>query len=360
MKRYLDMSDALFGFPLDQVVVIDTETTGLDPDADEILSLAIVDGNGTRRFYSAFKPSRHLNWPDAQAVNGISPSMVKFAPRIEEKTKEIQEILGSDNVLVVGYNVGFDLDFLSRAIRTTNDLHVVDVMKLYRQYFSHANGSKLINCSKRFLLSYSAHHALADAIATAYCFRRIINSRVFYESLLDEKRPVELRLSLSQVKATRKSVFSLLDGSKNKVFDGELKLGQVTRGKNKGLPRYECHIHDEVVGVGDTWTSNMIRKYFDLGEDSELPDDIPVKARLSMSSSDRDLCIVTIDREDPYRMAIEDLAGQLLSENEEASEVSKHIDEEILLVANEEERRMAELNCKKKTLFTRLFSFLDK
>lgn len=58
-------------------VYLDTETTGLHPEeGDEILSLTIVDANGRLLFDERFKPKHKKEWPEAQAVNHISPDAV--------------------------------------------------------------------------------------------------------------------------------------------------------------------------------------------------------------------------------------------------------------------------------------------
>lgn len=63
-------------------IVIDTETTGLDMFEDELLQVSIIDTDGNVVFDSYFKPIRHSEWYEAQAVNDISPAMVADAPSI--------------------------------------------------------------------------------------------------------------------------------------------------------------------------------------------------------------------------------------------------------------------------------------
>ena len=112
MDSSVDTCTLITGFPLEKVVVFDTETTGTSAySGDEILSIGICDGMGNPLFSSLVKPSRHTRWPDAERVNGISPDMVKDAPTLKEIAPQIREhLLG--NKLVVGYNVVFDISFL--------------------------------------------------------------------------------------------------------------------------------------------------------------------------------------------------------------------------------------------------------
>ena len=94
-----------------KIAVLDTETTGLDPKNDEVLSLSIVDGAGEMLFDSLIRPSRRKWWPKAQEIHGISPADVADAPTLVEVSDEVRGILrGAD--LVVGYNVEFDLGML--------------------------------------------------------------------------------------------------------------------------------------------------------------------------------------------------------------------------------------------------------
>lgn len=54
-------------------IVIDTETTGLDADTDELLQVSIIDSQGNTLFNSYIKPLFTENWDEAMAVNHITP-----------------------------------------------------------------------------------------------------------------------------------------------------------------------------------------------------------------------------------------------------------------------------------------------
>lgn len=97
-------------------VYLDTETTGLHPEeGDEILSLTIVDANGRLLFDERFKPKYKKEWPEAQAVNHISPDDVEHLTTIDAYMEQICRILDRIADEIVGYNVAFDIGFLKAA-----------------------------------------------------------------------------------------------------------------------------------------------------------------------------------------------------------------------------------------------------
>ena len=55
-----------------RVIILDTETTGLKPQGNEILSLSIINLEGTVLFDELVKPEKRKRWPKATEVNGIT------------------------------------------------------------------------------------------------------------------------------------------------------------------------------------------------------------------------------------------------------------------------------------------------
>lgn len=95
-------------------IILDCETTGLDPTTDEILELAIINTEGTVLYHSLVKPVRNHSWEAAAKIHGIDPEMIASAPLLSEELPKIQTIIsGSD--LIIGYNPLFDLAFLEEA-----------------------------------------------------------------------------------------------------------------------------------------------------------------------------------------------------------------------------------------------------
>lgn len=303
-----DICEELTGYPLSDVVVFDTETTGTNSWAgDEILSISIVDGLGRDLFTSYVRPTRHRSWPDAQKVNGISPRMVRDAPTASEIADDVRRLLAG-NVLVVGYNVWFDIGFLMKqGVLSREPISQFDVMREYADVvLKGGSWVKLSELSRRYGYGFRAHDAAEDAKATAFCFRSLLTDvdylrnrqkyRGWYESAMREP-------SMGQVKETTANVFALVESG---VTDakGELRLGEVTRGKTKGAKRYEAYVGDSRVGVGETgWVETAMRLY----DADTPPKSIPCELNLAASPS-RSSCHVKVTARGKYARRLERIA----------------------------------------------------
>lgn len=277
------------GMPIEKVVVIDTETTGTSPYDDEILSIAACDAFGNELFRSMVRPTRHTSWTEAQKINGISPRMVRNAPTIREIAETVRDLLMSDK-LVVGYNLEFDLGFLYQHKVIENfPMATFDVMRSYARHYGtrrshYGDGymySKLTDCARHYGYKFRAHDAMGDAKATAWCFRSLLSDKAFLSPAIDEVIDRLSRITMTQTKATASSIAELIDSGIISDQNAELKLGEVTRGKNKGEPRYECHVGGRCVGVatlGDTENILMLQAGKGGGD---LPASVPCKAWLA-------------------------------------------------------------------------------
>lgn len=168
------------------IIVFDTETTGLDFENDEILSLGICDVDGNQLFSSYFKPEHKKSWRKASKVHGITPSMVKNSPYIKNRIDYIQKIFDCADVLIA-YNNEFDLKFLKNAGLNIPSCRQIDVMKLFsikygdwNKYRNSFAWKKLTFAADYFGYDWSqgsAHDALSDARATAFVYRKMTEVR---------------------------------------------------------------------------------------------------------------------------------------------------------------------------------------
>ena len=185
-----------------RVIILDTETTGLHADGtDEILSLSIVDLEGTVLFDELVKPEHRKRWPKAQEVNGITPAMVKDKKPLSDYREQLQELWKRID-LVVGYNIPFDSDFIySSSLNLSPYVEEFDVMREFAPIWGHWDEyhddyrwAKLRTCARHYKIGgYDAHSSLGDAEATRRCFIALINDPEYIssahcmEALLDGK-----------------------------------------------------------------------------------------------------------------------------------------------------------------------------
>ena len=169
-----------------EIIIVDTETTGLNADTDELLQVSIIDSQGNTLFNSYIKPLFTENWDGAMAVNHITPEMVANAPNILEVKQEINRILNSANI-IVGYDTNFDLSFLSAAGIEFEQQQIVDIMQDFapiygewNDYYGSYKWQKLTTCANYYNYNWgddTAHDSLADCRATLYCYLQITSDK---------------------------------------------------------------------------------------------------------------------------------------------------------------------------------------
>lgn len=123
-------------------------------------------GDGSVLLDERFRPTVKTEWPHASAVNGIYPEDVADLPTIETAIPRLREIFaGADEI--IGYNVGFDLGFLSAVgVRPREDAIITDTMKLFTWFMGRRY--KLVDAADHIGYEWTgrAHGSLADALAT--------------------------------------------------------------------------------------------------------------------------------------------------------------------------------------------------
>ena len=90
-------------------VYLDIETTGLCPEQDKIVDIALIDDYGDVLLESLVNPLKKIPF-HITAINGISDHDVAYAPLLDEIINEIEEECKGKTLIV--YNASFDLSFL--------------------------------------------------------------------------------------------------------------------------------------------------------------------------------------------------------------------------------------------------------
>ena len=160
----------------DNIVVLDTETTGFSPRREEIIELAMlcVSRSGETQEYDNFirlSPGRSIP-PKIVELTGITDAMLEGeGVSKEEACADLAEMLSLERPLVVAYNAQFDLGFLYYFLNgfgkadVLKNVHMLDALTVYRDRrpFPH----KLCNAVEAYsLVSQNTHRAIDDTKAT--------------------------------------------------------------------------------------------------------------------------------------------------------------------------------------------------
>ncbi len=169
------MLDSLFS-RFDNIIVLDTETTGLNHKSDEIIELAMlrITKDGCVKQYDEFiklSEGRHLA-PEITQLTGISEEMlITQGVSKASAANSLAEMMSLPNPLVVAYNTQFDIGFLYYLLLSNGRSDVLQNIKLFdamtvykdRRPFPH----KLCNAIEAYSLSgENTHRAIDDTLAT--------------------------------------------------------------------------------------------------------------------------------------------------------------------------------------------------
>ena len=157
-----------------QFVALDLETTGLNPEVDEITEIGATrfDRDGSSEQFQTFvNPGRTIPI-EIQQLTGISDADVADAPRFERVASDLATFVG--NRPIVGQNIKFDLDFLSRA---GLDLPgpVYDTWEIASVLLPRADHLNLASIAELLEIPVRpAHRALEDAETTRDIFLALL------------------------------------------------------------------------------------------------------------------------------------------------------------------------------------------
>lgn len=162
----------------DDYVVMDLETTGLDPRFDEIIEIGAIkyhDDIEIDRFQSLVKPENKINSYTTE-LTGITDEMVQGAPDIDSVLPVFLSFVGDH--LIVGHNVNFDVNFIYDSAEWlklppfSNDF--IDTLRIGRRLYKDIRKHDLLT-----LVSYLGigdtveHRALSDCISTHQCYMKM-------------------------------------------------------------------------------------------------------------------------------------------------------------------------------------------
>ena len=173
---------SLLATPVNQarIIILDTETTGLQPYAgDALVEIAMLEYRGLectgQELCSLIHPGRHI--PTASTViHGLKDMDVVDAPSLERILDDILEFL--DGALIVGHHVGFDLRFLNRAalrhVHCRLPYPALNTMTLFQAWSGRRGVFGLDEVARACGVPvHERHNARADAVVCGEIFQRL-------------------------------------------------------------------------------------------------------------------------------------------------------------------------------------------
>ena len=173
-KRLSAYSSPIF---VDEYIVIDIETTGLNPLTDDILEIAAlhIKNGSVADSFSEFVYSEKINVKSME-INHITPARVANARKCPEVLKDFANFIS--DLPLIGHNICFDLSFIRTKVSIDNSFD--DTCALSKRYLCDGKyGIRLENCKLPTVcaalnISFVPNHrALDDCKCTFECYEKI-------------------------------------------------------------------------------------------------------------------------------------------------------------------------------------------
>jgi DNA polymerase III epsilon subunit family exonuclease len=169
--------------PEDTIIVLDTETTGLDHKTEKLIEIAAVKmqaGEIVETFTSLVNPQKPIRY-SSFLIHNISEEMVQDAPPIDDVMPRFLEFVGEH--AYVAHNAIFDYSFINEATKALYGKRFlnnrIDTFEMYRAVFPDEFSHGLNALLRRFGYNEDVvHRALDDAMCLAKVYPKL---RELYE-----------------------------------------------------------------------------------------------------------------------------------------------------------------------------------
>ena len=159
--------------------VLDIEATGGKKGEEDIIEVAIYRYDGRKivdQFISLVQPGRDIDYY-VQKLTGITPKMVRTAPKFHEVAKRIIEI--TEGTILVGHNVDFDYRMLKQEFKKLGYSfyrETIDTVPLSERLLPEATSYSLGKLTKELGIPVTdRHRASGDARATLELFKLLLD-----------------------------------------------------------------------------------------------------------------------------------------------------------------------------------------
>lgn len=169
---------------LREYVALDVETTGLNPQNDDVIEVAVVVFNEREElahFTQLVRPRRPISLQISR-LTGISQEMLDESPTFNEIVGELSDMIGDRPI--VGHNISFDMSMLAgEGFKPNNQL--IDTYTLATGLLHDVANFQLGTISEYFgyrITDEDRHRALGDTRATAHVFQHLLQRLNGYDA----------------------------------------------------------------------------------------------------------------------------------------------------------------------------------
>lgn len=189
-------------------IVLDTETTGLDPkQGHRIIELAAIELEGrkisTRRFHRYLNPEREIE-EAAVAVHGLTYERLQNEPKFADIAISFMDFIDGAELII--HNAPFDMGFLNHELELLGlpplQNEVTDTLKVARDMHPGKKNSLDALCSRYEIdnAHRTLHGALLDTELLAEVYFALTRGQ---ESLLDDVTPAVRKPAVLSTDASR-------------------------------------------------------------------------------------------------------------------------------------------------------------
>lgn len=158
--------------------IIDIEGNGAGFRKESIIEVAVYKYDGHQivdQFISLVNPESEIT-PFVQKLTGITPKMVKTAPKFHELAKRLVEI--TEGTTLVGHNIDFDYRMLRQEFKRLGydfKINTLDTIPIAKKLIPDAESYSLSKLVKSLGIPLTEHHrAGGDARATLELFKVLV------------------------------------------------------------------------------------------------------------------------------------------------------------------------------------------
>lgn len=167
-------------------LILDTETSGLDPENDRIIELAcleLVDDIPTeKRFHKYYNPGDILISNEAEKIHGLNNSYLRKFSTFDESIDEFIEFLSDSKI--IAHNAQFDISMINSSFKRKgreiiSDQKSICTLEMAKKKFPGSKNNLNALC-RRFnisLVDREKHGALTDCYLLLQVYTELIGGK---------------------------------------------------------------------------------------------------------------------------------------------------------------------------------------